>query len=147
LAIGKRPEFWAGGMAGRAIADWSLLYEDENETMRSFQRAMFGGTPQDKPDAHRMSSPITYASQIHAPILVIQGDNDTRSPARQMQAFEARLKSLNKHIEVHWSDTGHGLHIQAQRLEHLELKLRFAYRILGQKSIPLVPATTEVALG
>lgn len=147
LAIGKRPEFWVGGMAGRAIADWTLLYADENETMRSFQRAMFGGTPQDKPEAHRRSSPITYAGQIHAPILVIQGDNDTRSPARQMQAFEARLKSLNKHIEVHWADTGHGLHIQEQRLEQLELKLQFAHRILAQKSIPLERAPTEVALG
>ena len=137
LAIGMRPEYWAGGMAGRAIADWTLLYEDENETMRSFQRAMFGGTPQDKPEAHQRSSPITYADQIQTPILVIQGGNDTRSPARQMQAFDAKLKTLGKQIEIYWSDTGHGLHAQEQRLEHLEHKLRFAYRILGQKSIPL----------
>ena len=131
LAVGKRPDLWAGSMAGVAIADWALLYEDESETMRSFQRIMFGGTPQEKPEAHKKGSPITYAERIQVPILVIQGSNDTRSPARQMRAFEARLKSLGKQIDVHWFESGHGSHAQEQRLEHQERKLRFANRVLG----------------
>jgi dipeptidyl aminopeptidase/acylaminoacyl peptidase len=28
LPLGKRPDLWAGGMAGIAIADWTLDYED-----------------------------------------------------------------------------------------------------------------------
>ncbi len=120
LALGKRPQLWAGGMARVAIADWSLLYEDESETMRSFQRVMFGGTPQEKPEAHKMSSPITYAEQIQAPVLVIQGCNDTRSPARQMLAFEARLKSSGKQIDIQWFEAGHSSRDQEQQLEHLE---------------------------
>ena len=147
LAIGKRPELWAGGMAGRAIADWTLLYEDENETMRSFQRAMFGGSPQERPDAHKKGSPITYADQIQAPIQVIQSRNDTRSPARQMRAFESKLKSLEKQIEVIWFKAGHNLHSQEQRLEHLEHKLKFAHRILEDKfrlvDHPLTKATSS----
>ena len=63
---------WAGSMAGVAIADWALLYEDESETMRSFQRIMFGGTPQEKPEAHIKGSPITYAERIQLSILVIR---------------------------------------------------------------------------
>lgn len=147
LAISKRPGFWAGGMAGMAIADWTLLYDDESETMRSFQRVIFGGTPQEKPEAHKKSSPITYAEQIQAPILVIQGSNDTRSPARQMRAFEARLKYLGKQIEVHWFDAGHGSHSQEQRLEHLKQKLRFAHRILEQVPIPVELTSSIVASG
>jgi dipeptidyl aminopeptidase/acylaminoacyl peptidase len=124
-------------MAARAIADWTLLYEDENETMRSFQRLMFGGTPDEKPDAHEKSSPVTYAEQVQAPILVIQSSNDTRSPARQMQAYEVKLRSLGKQIEVRWFATGHGLHVQEQRIVHLEHKLRFVYQALGTSPIPV----------
>ncbi|MCP4542189.1 MAG: S9 family peptidase [Chloroflexi bacterium] len=81
--MGKRPELWAGGMAGLAIADWTLLYEDENDSLRGYQRALFGGSPGKKPEAHKKSSPITYAEQVQAPILVIQGSNDSRcAPAR-----------------------------------------------------------------
>ena len=130
LALGKRPELWAGGMAGVAMADWTLLYEDENDSMQSYQRVLFGGAPEEKPEAHKKSSPITYAEQIQAPILVIQASNDSRSPARQMQVYEARLKSLGKRIDVHWFKAGHGSHAQEQQIEHQERKLRFAYRIL-----------------
>ena len=133
LALGKRPGLWAGGMASVAIADWSLLYEDESETMRSFQRVMFGGSPLEKPKAHKKSSPITYAENIQAPILVIQGCNDTRSPARQMLAFEARLKSFGKQIDIRWFEAGHISQAQEQQIEHLEYKLRFAKSVLGEK--------------
>ena len=87
LSLGKKPELWAGGMAEVAIADWTLMYEDQAETLRGYQRSMFGGTPEEKPEAHRKSSPITYAENIAAPILVLQGENDTPLPG----APDARL--------------------------------------------------------
>ncbi len=130
-SLGTRPDLWAGGMAGIAIADWTVMYEDQAETLRGYQRALFGGTPQEKPDAHRASSPITYAEQIKAPILVVQGSNDTRCPARQMRGYEERLKALGKPIHIHWFDAGHGSRAQEQSIEHQELLLRFAYQVLG----------------
>ncbi len=130
-AIGKRPDLWAGGMAGIAIADWELMYEDQAETLRGYQRALFGGTPDETPEATRNSSPITYAENIKAPIQVIQGSNDTRCPARQMRVYEDKLNSLRKSIEVHWFDAGHGARAMEQQIEHQELMLRFAYRVLG----------------
>ncbi len=130
-ALGRRPELWAGGMAGVAIADWALMYEDQAETLRGYQRALFGGTPDEKPEAHRDSSPITYAASLQAPILVIQGSNDTRCPARQMQLYEQTLNELGKQIQVHWFDAGHGSYQNEQQIEHQELKMRFAYQVLG----------------
>lgn len=130
-ALGKRPDLWAGGMAQVAIADWWLMYEDQAETLRGYQRALFGGTPQDVPEATRAASPITYAAQVAAPLLVIQGENDTRCPARQMRAYEDTLKAQGKDITVHWFDAGHGSRANEQQIEHMELMLRFAYRVLG----------------
>ena len=129
-AIGRRPELWAGGMATVAIADWRLMYEDQAPNMRGYQRAIFKGTPDETPEATAASSPITYAENIQAPILVIQGSNDTRCPARQMRAYEERLKSLGKPITVHWFDAGHGSRVQEQQIAHQELMMRFAYDVL-----------------
>ena len=131
LSLGKRPELWAGGMAVVAIADWTLMYEDQAGTLRGYQRSLFGGTPEEKPEAHRKASPITYAENYAADLLVLQGANDTRCPARQMRVFEQRLKQLNKAIEVHWFDAGHGSRAIEQSIEHQELILRFAARVLG----------------
>jgi dipeptidyl aminopeptidase/acylaminoacyl peptidase len=107
------------------------MYEDEAESLRGYQRALFGGAPEEVPEATRKSSPITYAEQVRAPILVIQGENDTRTPARQLRVYEEKLRSLGKQIEVHWFNAGHGARAQEQQIEHQELMLNFAYRVLG----------------
>jgi dienelactone hydrolase len=132
-ALGKRPDLWAGGMAGVAIADWAVSYEDSADTLRGYQVALLGGTPEDKSEQYAASSPITYAEHVQAPVLIIQGRNDTRTPARPVEMYEAKLKSLGKSIEVHWFDAGHmGSFAQVeQSIDHQELMLRYAYRILG----------------
>ena len=131
LGLGKRPELWAGGMAGIAIADWVLMYADQAETLRGFQHALFGGPPEALPELYAAASPITYAADVRAPVLVIQGRNDTRCPPRQMEAYEAALKSFGKSIEVHWFDAGHtGVGVE-QTIEHQGLMLAFAQRLVA----------------
>jgi dipeptidyl aminopeptidase/acylaminoacyl peptidase len=130
LGLGKRPELWAGGMAGIAIADWAVQYEDSAETLRGYQRALFGGTPDEKPDLYASASPITYAGRVAAPALVIQGRNDTRCPARPMELYEARMRTLGKPIEVEWFEAGHGSLDVEQTIHHQALMLRFAYQVL-----------------
>jgi dipeptidyl aminopeptidase/acylaminoacyl peptidase len=132
-ALGKRPELWAGGMAGVAIADWSIQYEDSAETLKGYQAAIFGGTPDEKPEQYAASSPITYAEQVRAPVLIIQGRNDTRTPARPIQLYEQKMRALGKQIEVEWFEAGHlGPFANTElAVAHQELMLRWAYRVLG----------------
>jgi dipeptidyl aminopeptidase/acylaminoacyl peptidase len=106
-ALGKYPELWAGGLAGVAIADWAMAYEDSAEMLKKYCVALFGGTPEEKPDQYAVSSPITYAENVKAPVLIIQGRNDTRTPARPIEMYQERMKSLGKSIEVHWFEAGH----------------------------------------
>lgn len=129
--IGRFPDLWAGGMAGIAIADWTTMYEDEAETLRGYQRSLFGGTPQETPEAHKAASPITYAEHIQAPLMIIQGSNDTRCPARQMRGYEDKLRGLGKQVELHWFEAGHGSLAMETSIEHQEIFMRFAYRVLG----------------
>jgi dipeptidyl aminopeptidase/acylaminoacyl peptidase len=130
LALGKRPELWAAGLAGIAIADWFLMYEDQADLGRAYQVSLFGGTPQERPAQHAASSPITYAEAVRAPVLIIQGRNDTRTPARQVERYVDRLRTLGKTVELHWFDAGHlGAGVE-QAIAHQELMLHFAYRVL-----------------
>ncbi len=130
-ALGRRPDLWAGGMAGMPIADWVAMYDDSADTLKGYQVAMFGGTREEKPEQYAASSPIAYVKNVKAPVLIVTGRNDTRTPARPIEAYEAKMKSLGKSIEVHWFETGHVRAQVEQRIEHLERMLRFAYRVLG----------------
>lgn len=132
LALGRRPDLWAGGMAGIAIADWTLMYEDCAETLRQYQVGLFGGTPEDKSDEHERSSPITAAERVRAPVMVIQGRNDTRCPARQLERYEEKMLELGKSIQVDWFDAGHGSYAIEQSIEHQELMLHFAFDVLAE---------------
>jgi dipeptidyl aminopeptidase/acylaminoacyl peptidase len=131
MGLGKQPNLWAGGMAGVAIADWALQYEDSADTLKGYQVAMLGGTPDEKPEVYARASPITYAQAIAAPVLVIQGSNDTRCPARPMRVYEEKLRALGKDITVHWFEAGHGSYVVEQSIDHQERMLRFAYNVLG----------------
>ncbi len=134
LGLGKRPELWAGGLAGVAVADWVSQYEDEAETLRGYERVLFGGPPETKPELYAAASPITYAAAVRAPVLVIQGRHDTRCPARQVELYEARLKALGKAVEVHWFGAGHMGAGTALDIEHHGLMLQFGCRLVsGQR--------------
>jgi dipeptidyl aminopeptidase/acylaminoacyl peptidase len=131
--LGKYPDLWAGGMAGIAIADWAMSYEDAAESLKKYEEVLFGGTPQELPEQYARSSPITYADRVQAPILIVQGRNDLRTPARPIEIYEAKMRDLGKRIEVHWFDAGHlGSFAQVeQAIEHQETMLRFACGVLG----------------
>lgn len=69
---------------------------------------------------------------VSAPVLIIQGRNDTRTPARPVEVYEQKMRALGKPIEVHWYDAGHlGSFAQVElSIQHQELMLRFAYRVI-----------------
>jgi dipeptidyl aminopeptidase/acylaminoacyl peptidase len=134
FALGKRPELWAGGMPMVAIADFALAYEDSSDALKSFFAGLFGGTPAQKPEAYAASSPITYAENVRAPIYVMQGRHDTRTPPRQIELYEAKLKALGKSIEVEWFDAGH-TGLSAELWIHFqERMLLFAQQVLNNQS-------------
>lgn len=128
------PDLWAGGMAGIAVADCALCWEDEADTLKAYDMALFKGTPHERPEVYRAASPITYAEQVVAPIFIIQGRNDTRCPPRQVEVYEAKMKALGKDIEVHWFDAGHISMDTDRQILDQELFMRFAYRVLGSLS-------------
>ena len=126
LGLGMAPELWAGAMASSAIADWFLMYEDQADRLRGYQRALFRGTPDETAEATAKASPISYVDNVTAPLLVIQGENDTQCPPRQMRAYEEKMKAAGKNIDVQWYATGHSSGVQAVQIDHQERAMVFA---------------------
>ncbi len=143
MALGKWPDLWAGGMAGIAISDWAMAYEDSADTLKGYLVALFGGTLLEKPEQYRLSSPITYAEHVKAPVLIIQGRHDTRTPARPIEVYEQTLKALGKSVEVHWFGAGHLGEGVEQDIKHFELMLKFVYRVLGVLGQSDISISTE----
>jgi dienelactone hydrolase len=133
LAIGAYPERWAGGIAFVAIGDSVAGWEDSIEGVRSLDRMTFGGSPEEAPEKWRIGSPITYARDIRAPILVFNGRNDGRCPPRQMERYEARLKELGKEIDVEWFDAGHLGADEDVAIDQARRSLAFAVEVTQQR--------------
>jgi dipeptidyl aminopeptidase/acylaminoacyl peptidase len=131
LGLGKQPELWAGGAAQVAVADWITLLEDAAPSLGITAAILFGGSPQALPSLYRERSPLTYVEQMRAPVQVIQGRNDLRAPARQMEIYEARMRELGKQIEVVWFDEGHYNGSREQMVAQQAQMLEFTRRIVS----------------
>jgi dienelactone hydrolase len=131
LGLGTRPDKWSAGIAAVPVADYLAAYEDEMEPLKAFDRALFGGSPQELPDLYRERSPITYVEQVKAPVQILAGENDPRCPIRQIDNYIARLRELGKEHEVYRYDAGHGSLVVDESIRQAESMLSFAARHLG----------------
>lgn len=131
LALGTQPARWAAGVAGVPVADYVAAYEDEMEQLRSFDRALFGGSPETVPAVYRECSPITYVEAVTVPVLVLAGDNDPRCPIRQVENYLDRLAKRDLPFEFYRFDAGHGSLVIAETIKQTAIEVFFALRAVG----------------
>ncbi len=86
--------------------DFTLGFPDASKPL---VRDFLAGTPQEKPEAHKAASPITYVSKGDAPMLLFQGTNDPLVPhAQAIAMIEAMHKAqVPGRVEL-LSGAGHG---------------------------------------
>jgi dienelactone hydrolase len=128
LGLGTQPERWAAGIAEVPVADYLAAYEDEMEGLRAYDRALFGGSPEEVRDVYVRSSPLTYVDAVAAPVLVVAGANDPRCPIRQIENYLGELDRLDKPHEVYRFDAGHGSLVIEETIRQVEVALSFALR-------------------
>jgi dipeptidyl aminopeptidase/acylaminoacyl peptidase len=133
LALGTQPGRWAAGVAGVPVADYVAAYEDEMEQLRSFDRALFGGSPDTVPAVYRECSPITYVDAVAAPVLVLAGDNDPRCPIRQIENYLDRMARRGLPYEFYRYDAGHGSLVIEETIKQTLIEVDFALRALGAR--------------
>jgi dipeptidyl aminopeptidase/acylaminoacyl peptidase len=134
LGLGRHAELWSLGIAYVPVADVVAGYEDEMNHLKAYDRALFGGSPQQIPEAYRLRSPITYVERVRVPVLILAGNNDPRCPIRQIENYVARLRELGRSHEFYRYDAGHsGVPID-EAIRQTEMALGFAARHLGTPS-------------
>ena len=101
------------------------------EPLRAYDRALFGGSPVEVPDAYRDSSPLTYVDQVRSPVLVLAGENDPRCPIRQIDNYLAALAAQGRAYAVYRYDAGHGSMVVAERLRQLACEIDFVRGVLA----------------
>src|SRR6266540_3802111 len=126
--IGTVPEGWRVAVAVVPVADYLSAYADESEGLQAFDRSLFGGSPEEKPDLYRERSPITHVEQVRTPVLIMVGDNDTRCPLQQVLNYAKRLEEYGKRFELDRFDAGHGALVTEERIRQTGLLLDFGAR-------------------
>ncbi|MGH4013217.1 MAG: alpha/beta fold hydrolase [Pseudonocardiaceae bacterium] len=139
LALGTQPQRWAAGVAGVPVADFVAAYADEMEPLRAFDRALFGGSPEELPEVYRLSSPISYVADVRAQVLVLAGENDPRCPIRQIDNYLARLAELGKPYRSYRYDAGHGSLVVAETLRHVAAEVAFVREVLAAEPSGVYP--------
>ncbi|WP_367043888.1 prolyl oligopeptidase family serine peptidase [Streptomyces sp. Je 1-332] len=130
LGVGTQPDSWAVGLAAVPVADYVTAYHDEMEALKSMDRTLLGGTPEEVPERFEASSPLTYVDAVKAPVYISAGVNDPRCPIRQVENYVDRLKAREAVHEVYRYDAGHGSLVVDERIKQVRLELDFAERHL-----------------
>ncbi len=133
LGLGRHPELWSLGIAYVPVADWLAAYEDEMDHLKAYDRALFGGPPEQMRESYRLRSPITYVEHVHVPVMILAGDNDPRCPIRQIENYVTRLRELGRSHEFYRYDAGHGALVVDEAIRQTELGIGFAARHLGTR--------------
>lgn len=132
LAAGTQPQRWAAAVAGVPVADYVAAYADEMEQLRSFDRALFGGSPEELPQLYREASPLTYVGAVRVPVLVLAGENDPRCPIRQIDNYLDALAARDDvAYEVSRFDAGHGSLVVSDQLDLIATEVDFVRRALA----------------
>lgn len=132
LGLGTQPDSWAVGLAAVPVADYVSAYHDEMEALKSLDRTLFGGTPEEVPERFEASSPLTYVDAVKAPVHIAAGVNDPRCPIRQIDNYVGRLAERGAVHEVYRYDAGHGSLVVEERIKQVRMELDFALKHLPQ---------------
>lgn len=111
----------------------------------SWEVHYLGGTPWEKPALYRERSPLTYAAQITAPLLILHGLEDDNTFVTNGKGLYRALSTLGRTVEfVVYPREGHGLSEPAHRLDEAQRTLEWLGRhVLGGATPRLVGGTVK----
>lgn len=92
--LGNYPDEWRAGMAGAPVTNWEDVYNYSDGNVINASYLGLGGSPWigDVAKKYREQSPITYATRIRAPTLIMSNMEDFRVPPTQAFALYHALK-------------------------------------------------------
>lgn len=92
----------------------------------SFLIGYFNSPPYDNPEIYRRNSPLTYASQVKTPLLIVHGERDLRVPVSQAYQFYSALKHYGARVKlVIYPREYHGIREYTHQIDLMNRFLEF----------------------
>ncbi len=91
--IGHTHRF-AAAVTKRCVSDWASFWYSADFTL--FTPPWFRKPPFEDPEDYRQRSPVTYAAQIETPLMIVDGEEDWRTPIGQSEAMFRTLIAQRK---------------------------------------------------
>ena len=105
--LARQPELSAGGVVRYPVADLSVLATASHRFEAHYTIGLVG--PLDDTETYRERSPVTYAAEIAAPLLILHGDSDPVVPLSSTLDLAERMRSAGGEVElVVYEGEGHG---------------------------------------
>jgi dipeptidyl aminopeptidase/acylaminoacyl peptidase len=96
------------GCSERAVNNWHSMHGSSD--MGWIFKGYFGAFAHEAPDVYLKHSPITYATNINTPLLILHSENDLRCPIEQAEQLFTTLRLLERDVEfVRFPEEGHEL--------------------------------------
>ena len=118
-AVGQTNRFKAALM-GAGISDWGMLAATGEEG--PFEAGLGGSTGWEGtgPHPHDQLSPISFASKIRTPVLILHGESDTNVPIAQAEFFHRALRRFGvEHEYVVYPRENHSIRERNHQLDLL----------------------------
>lgn len=107
-ALGKYPQVFSVGVDLYGVINWHTMYANKEGGLHEYLKAKLGDPAQNKALYDAMS-PMTFAHNIRAPLLILQGENDARVPRDQAEQTASLIRSHGGTVEaVFYPNEGHG---------------------------------------
>lgn len=129
-AVGQTRRFKAALM-GAGICDWGMLAATGE--FGPFEAGLGGsvGWEGTGPHRHDQLSPISYASKIETPVLILHGAEDTNVPLSQGEFFHRALRQFGvEHEFVVYPGEGHAIRARDHQLDLLRRTREWFARLL-----------------
>lgn len=144
--VGHDQRFKAA-LTARSVNDLGVLFLTGDLGGTEWPRQEFGAWVWDDPERFRLASPMTYADNVHTPLLIQHSEQDLRTTVGQAEAFFNRLRRLRRPVRLmRVPDETHELTRSGtpfRRVENLvQVEAWFChFLVAGKRGLPPIPRT------
>ncbi|WP_415492583.1 alpha/beta hydrolase family protein [Acetobacter syzygii] len=136
LALAAASDLFAAGVSLYGVTDLRALAQETHKFEARYLDGLVGPWP-DAEDVYVARSPISVASRIRAPVLLLQGLEDKVVPPSQAHAMMAALQAAGTPCTLReFPGEGHGFRKEETIRQALELELAFYGRVFGFEPAP-----------
>ena len=123
MSLALSGDSFAAGVSVVGVVSWKTMVETTRGDLREYLLRELGD-PEKDTDLYRERSPLTHASKIRSPLLVLQGENDPRVPRSEAEQVVKALRDGGKPHEYHvYPGEGHGFRTTENRIDALSRAL------------------------